>query len=460
MRQLFSVFLFSFASLFFSQCEIGEISFALEDVLMFFKVEERNKKNEIQEIDKFELEAAKKPANVVESIDEIEIRTAEKPENEIQGIDKFELEAAKKPANIVESVDGIELEAKEKPANIVESVDGIELEAKEKPANVVESIDEIELEAKEKPENGIQKIAEIELKAKEKEQNIIQNIQKISIPAKQRHENEIQQIESIELLGIEKPQINPEKINDFCLQGVVKPEKKIEKKDEILIEGNNDEEVINANLNVNPEETKTTPRYNLSNKRNSFLSGSTTASKNSYIDDFAYKKGVLNSDENLSTLRHGLIHSFNAIQAEKNSCYNGEIIKKQGRRVNNIDYGEGKLKQEGSSEHRNLIKKKIEKQENQERTLYYVRKKKDSSIFVLRHESIENNKKSQGDENIICKEVKNSRIGKKKDVHKNVNTNAQWGFNNVLRLLNLNIAGNKTNSDKSKLHFNILQKKK
>ena len=46
MRQLFSVFLFSFASLFFSQCEIGEISFALEDVLTFFingKVEGKDK---------------------------------------------------------------------------------------------------------------------------------------------------------------------------------------------------------------------------------------------------------------------------------------------------------------------------------------------------------------------------------------------------------------------------------
>ena len=231
-----------------------------------------------------------------------------------------------------------------------------------------------------------------------------------------------------------------------------------------MIEGNNDE-VINANLNVNPEETKsintTTPSYNLSNKRNSFLSWSTTASKNSCIDDFAYKKGVLNSDENLSTLRHGLIPSLNEIQAEKNSCYNGEIIKKQCRRVNNIEYGEGKLKQEGSSEYRNLIEKKIEKQEDQKCTLSLVREKKGSSNFIQRHEFIENNKISQGDENIICKGVKNSRIGKKKDVHKNVNTNAKCGLNNILRLLNLNIAGNKNNleSDESKLHFNILQKK-
>ena len=78
MRQLFSVFLFSFASLFFSQCEIGEISFSLEDVLMFFKVEGKNKENEIQQIDSFEIKAAEKPEN------EIELEAKKRPGNEIQ----------------------------------------------------------------------------------------------------------------------------------------------------------------------------------------------------------------------------------------------------------------------------------------------------------------------------------------------------------------------------------------
>ena len=446
MRQLFSVFLFSFASLFFSQCEIGEISFSLEDVLMFFKVEGKNKENEIQQIDSFEIKAA------------------EKPENEIQEIDKFELEADERPENKIQKVYEMNVLKKPRQENVVQNTNKFTILKQEKPENIVESIDEIEIRTAEKPENEIQKIAEIELKAKEKEQNISQKAQELSILAKQRAENVIGRKESIELLGIEGPQINPEKINDFCLSEVARPENKIEEKNKILIEGNNDE-VINANLNVNPEETKsintTTPSYNLSNKRNSFLSWSTTASKNSCIDDFAYKKGVLNSDENLSTLRHGLIPSLNEIQAEKNSCYNGEIIKKQCRRVNNIEYGEGKLKQEGSSEYRNLIEKKIEKQEDQKCTLSLVREKKGSSNFIQRHEFIENNKISQGDENIICKGVKNSRIGKKKDVHKNVNTNAKCGLNNILRLLNLNIAGNKNNleSDESKLHFNILQKK-
>lgn len=54
-------------------------------------------------------------------------------------------------------------------------------------------------------------------------------------------------------------------------------------------------------------------------------------------------------------------------------------------------------------------------------------RKKNSSIFV----PIKNNKISQEGGNNICKEVKNSRIGDKKDGHKNVNiigadTNIGW----------------------------------
>lgn len=81
MRQLFSVLFLFFASLFFSQCEIGKISFALEDVLMFFingKVEGEDK-NENQKVDQMTILGAEKPKN----IDEIVIKTQGKANKSI-----------------------------------------------------------------------------------------------------------------------------------------------------------------------------------------------------------------------------------------------------------------------------------------------------------------------------------------------------------------------------------------
>jgi len=440
MRQLFSVFFFSFASLFFSQCEIGEISFSLEDVLMFFNVERQNKKDKIQEIDEIELEAAKKPANIIQKVYEMNVLNEPRQEN------------------------------------IPQFTNEVTILGLEKPENIVESIDEIEIKAAERAEKEIQKIAEIELKAKEKEQNIIQKTQEIIIPAKQGHENEIGRKESIELLGIERPQIKPELIDEIYLQGVVKSENEIEGEDEILIEGNNDEEVINANLNVNLEKLKNnleksksydtiTPRHkrNLSNVSESSLysEGSTTASKNnSCINNLAYhnvgKKGVFDSDGNLYSLKRDLIHSFNVTQTDEgHSCGAIEIIKKQNPLVNNI--GE-QPKRKCNGGYFDLIRKKIKEQEDQKCTLFLIREKGGSSNFVPRCEFMKNNKIYQEGGNNICKEVKNSKIGDKKD-DKNVNTSGMkeyWG-SNIFKLLNLE---KKTEIKKgnSKLHFNILQK--
>ena len=481
MRQLFSVFLFSFASLFFSQCEIGEISFSLEDVLMFFKVERPNKKDEIQIVE--QKIVLKKPRPVVVDLnepgqnkkdkiqenDEIELKADERPENEIQEIDKFVIEAAKKPENIIQKVYEMNVLKEPRPKNIPQSTNEVTILGLEKPENVVESIDEIEIKAAERPENEIQKIAEIELKAKEKEQNIIQKTQEIIIPAKQRAENVIGRIESIELLGIEKPQIKPELTNNFYLQGVVKPENEIEGEDEILIEGNNDEEVINANPNVNSEESKSndtiTPRHkrNLSDVSGSSLYSewSTTASKNnSCINNLAYhnvdKKGVFDSDGNLYSLKRDLINSFNGAQTDEGySCGAIEIIKKQNPLVNNI--GE-QPKRKCNGGYFDLIRKKIKEQEDQKCTLSLIREKEGSSIFVPRCEFMKNNKIYQEGGNNIFKEVKNSRIGDKKD-DKNVNISEKmkyWG-SNIFKLLNLN-KKTEIKKNNSKLHFNILQK--
>ena len=423
MRQLFSVFLFSFASLFFSQCEIGEISFALEDVLTFFKVEWEYKKNKIQKIDKFELEAKERPENISQMVYTMTVLNEPRLEN------------------------------------IPQSTNKVTILGLEKPENIVESIDEIVIKAAERPETKIQGIDEIKLEAKEKEQNILQKTQEISIPAKQRAENVIGR----ELLGIERPQIQPELIDEIYLHDV-KSENKIEGKDNFLIEGNNNEDVSDVNLNVNLEKLKnndtTTPRHNrnLSNVSGSSLYSevSTTASKNnSCINNLADhnvdKKGVFDSDKNLSLPKTDLINSFNGAQTDEgHSCGAIEIIKKQNSLVNNI--GE-QPKRKCNAGYSDLIKKKIKKQNDQKRTFSLIRQGKDSSIFV----PIENNKISQEDENTICKEVKNSRIGDKKD-DKNVNTSGMkkyWG-SNIFKLLNLN-KKTEIKKNNSKLHFNILQ---
>ena len=488
MRQLFSVFLFSFASLFFSQCEIGKISFALGDVLMFFtngKVEEKNKNNEIQGIDEIKLEADERPENIIQMVDQMIVLRKSRQENVVQNTNELIIRKKEKPANIVESIDEIEIRTAEKPGNIIQNVyemnvlkelrqenipqftNEVTILGLEKSANVVESIDEIEIEAAERPENEFQHIDEIELKAKEKERNILQKTQEISIPAKQRAENEIQQIESIELLGIERPQIKPELTDKFYLHDV-KSENKIEGKDNFLIEGNNNEDVSDVNLNVNLEKLKnndtTTPRHNrnLSNVSGSSLYSevSTTASKNnSCINNLdshnVDKKGVFDSDGNLSLHKTDLINSFNGAQTDEGySCGAIEIIKKQNSLVNNI--GE-QPKRKCNAGYSDLIKKKIKKQEDQKRTFFLVREKKHSSIFV----PIENNKISQEGGNNICKEVKNSRIGDKKD-DKNVNTSGMkkyWG-SNIFKLLDLTKKAKikkDAQSDTSKLHFNILQ---
>ena len=203
MRRFFIFLFIFFASLFFSQCEIGKISFALGDVLMFFingKVEGKDKKNEIQQINGIKLEAAKKPVNIIQMVDQMIVLKEPRPEN----IHQFT-----------------------KELTILEQ---------EKPENIIASIDKIVINADEKPETKIQHIARIELEAKKWEQNFIQNIQEISILAKQRYKNEIGGNESIKLLEKEKPQIEMKKNDAFCFSGVARPQNEIENKDEILIE--------------------------------------------------------------------------------------------------------------------------------------------------------------------------------------------------------------------------------
>ena len=200
MRRFFIFLFISFASLFFSQCEIGKISFALEDVLTFFKVEWKYKKNKIQKIDKFEFGAD------------------EMPENKIQMV--YTMTVLNEP----------------RQENVVQNTKELIILKQEKPENIIALIDKIGIKADEKPENEIQQIDEIELKAKENGQNILQNIQEISILAQQRYKNENGWNESIKLLEKEKPQIEPKENGDFCFSGVARPQNEIENKDEILIE--------------------------------------------------------------------------------------------------------------------------------------------------------------------------------------------------------------------------------
>ena len=200
MRRFFIFLFISFASLFFSQCEIGKISFALEDVLTFFKVEWKYKKNKIQKIDKFEFGAD------------------EMPENKIQMV--YTMTVLNEP----------------RQENVVQNTKELIILKQEKPENIIALIDKIGIKADEKPENEIQQIDEIELKAKENGQNILQNIQEISILAQQRYKNENGGNESIKLLEKEKPQIEPKENGDFCFSGVARPQNEIENKDEILIE--------------------------------------------------------------------------------------------------------------------------------------------------------------------------------------------------------------------------------
>lgn len=359
---------------------------------------------------------------------------------------------------------------KPRPENIPQSTNELTILGLKKPENIVTSIDEIEIKAAERPENENQKIAEIELKAKEKEQNIIQKTQEIIIPAKQRAENVIGGEESSELLGIERPQIKPELTDKFYLQGV-KSENKIEGGDNFLIEGNNDEDVINANLNVDLKAKKSiitaTPSHKSSNMSESSLYSevSTTASKNnSFINNLAYhnvdKKGVFDSDGILSLPKIDLINSFNGAQTDEgHSCGAIEIIKKQNPLVNNI--GE-QQKRKCNGGYFDLIRKKIKKQEDQKCTLSLIREKEGSSNFVPRCEFMKNNKIYQEGGDNICKEVKNSRIGDKKD-DKNVNTSGMKKYLgwDIFKLLNLEKKAKikkDAQSDTSKLHFNMLQK--
>ena len=247
MRRFFIFLFIFFASLFFSQCEIGEISFALEDVLMFFKVEGKNKENEIQQIDSFEikaaekpeneieLEAKKRPENEIETVYQMNVLKKPRPENVVQDTNKFTILKQEKPENIVTSIDEIVIKAAEKPENEIQEIDKFELEAAKKPANVVESIDEIVINADEKPENGIQKIAEIELKAAKKPANVVESIDEIVINADERPENKIQKVYEMNVLKVPRPKNIPQITNNLIIFKQEKPENIVESIDEIVI---------------------------------------------------------------------------------------------------------------------------------------------------------------------------------------------------------------------------------
>lgn len=117
----------------------------------------------------------------------------------------------------------------------------------------------------------------------------------------------------------------------------------------------------------------------------SFYSGiSTTVSQALQNNDGhnVVKKGVFDFAKNSSSPKRDLIHSFNNTQAEEeDSCDKGEdLLKKtdtyfvEKKRVAS-DKGE-QLKRVIRTDYRNLIKKKIRKQEDQKCTLFLVREKK------------------------------------------------------------------------------------
>ena len=167
MRRFFIFFFISFASLFFSQCEIWKISFALGDVLMFFingKVEAVNKNNKIQGIDKIELEAV------------------ERPEEKIQQFDEIKLQAKEKELNFLKETQELSILPKQRAENIIEKIESIELLEIVKPQIKPEKvINEIYFHGVVKPQNEIERREDFLIKEKKREALRIHKNEKFGI---------------------------------------------------------------------------------------------------------------------------------------------------------------------------------------------------------------------------------------------------------------------------------------
>lgn len=167
MRRFFIFLFLFFASLFLSQCEIGKISFALDDVLIFFingKVEAVNKNNKIQRIDKIELEAV------------------ERPEEKIQQFDEIKLQAKEKELNFLKETQELSILPKQRDENIIEKIESIELLEIVKPQIKPEKvINEIYFHGVVKPQNEIEKREDFLIKEKKREALRIHKNEKFGI---------------------------------------------------------------------------------------------------------------------------------------------------------------------------------------------------------------------------------------------------------------------------------------
>ena len=192
MRRFFIFLFIFFGSLFFSQCEIGEISFALEDVLIFFKVEEKNKNNEIQ------------------YIDEINLKADEKPENEFQVIARIELKAKKKEQNILQNIQEISILAKQRYKNENGGNESIKLLEKEKPQIEPKVNDAFYFSGVARPQNGIEKKDKILIEEKKKEDLKIVKVNNLLFSKKeqQKKTNELYKAGNFEIFCAKKKNQN------------------------------------------------------------------------------------------------------------------------------------------------------------------------------------------------------------------------------------------------------------
>lgn len=148
MRRFFIFLFLFFASLFFSQCEIGKISFFISG-----KVEGKNKKNEIQVIDKIKLEAKVAPQNTKEKIEETSIPAEERANK------------------VIDSTHLITLLEKQKQEISPQGINSFSILGVERPENKIDEKDKILIKEEKREELRIVKVKKLLFSKKEQQKN-------------------------------------------------------------------------------------------------------------------------------------------------------------------------------------------------------------------------------------------------------------------------------------------------
>ena len=161
---------------------------------MFFingKVEGKDKKNEIQQINHFEIKAAKRQENIIQMVEQMNVLKEPRQENVVQFTKELTILKKEKPENIIALIDKIGIKTDEKPENEIQQIDEILIEEKRGEDLQIVTVDKLLFSKKEqqKKTNELYKAENFKiLCAKKKNQNTIETKGNFQIRGKESAE--------------------------------------------------------------------------------------------------------------------------------------------------------------------------------------------------------------------------------------------------------------------------------